>query len=729
MLGFNLSVGRNRQSFGDADAQAFITATGLTGTTETTAVRRLVANLKTYGLWSKMKAIYPFVSDTYNLVSYSEDLTNASWGKDNASATGNTTTAPNGTLTADSLIENALTNQHLIYQSATTSTGSIYTYSCYIKANQRTAVALQLADSSGTAKRYTILVDLSNGTFLTSRSSNSPTNTGYSITNASNGWYRISISMTQSGGTTMYCHIALSNSNTPTFNPVDFPTYAGDGVSSIYVWGSQLELGSTMTTYQPIATTPANRFVSQFKYNLKDPRDLDAAFRLAFSGTWTYTKQGATGNGVNGYANSYFIPDSNGLTLNNNHISFYSRTSAANGSTQFYDIGSANTAGSDLYSLYARRSTDTAAYDIGNFLNNRNSYSNTDGSGYFVGKINSDLTSKIYQSNVLKGTKSVTNQATLSSYKVYLGGLNENDSVTYYSPKQVAFATMGNGLTDTEASNLYTSVQTFQQDLSRQVGVPIVSDSDAQSFLNAAVITDTTQANAINTLVVGLKNASLWTKMKAIYPFVGGTATTHKWNLKDPRDLDAAYRLAFSGAWTHSSTGALPNGANAYANTYLNPVSNGLTSANSHLSYYARTVATSSDPAEIANFTNNNEAFVLQTKSSVGTNRFFYTLGSAASRVVATAPTGFLSGSAVANTRRDLYLNGVSVANNTTTDNAILGNYNLYLAAGNIGGSTVSSYSNAQSGFASIGNGLTSGEMLSYYNLVQAFQTSLSRQV
>ena len=53
--------------------------------------------------------------------------------------------------------------------------------------------------------------------------------------------------------------------------------------------------------------------------------------------------------------------------------------------------------------------------------------------------------------------------------------------------------------------------------------------------------------------------------MKALYPFVGGTATSHKFNLKDPRDLDAAFRLQFNGGWTHNSNGVTPNGTNGYA--------------------------------------------------------------------------------------------------------------------------------------------------------------------
>jgi hypothetical protein len=90
-------------------------------------------------------------------------------------------------------------------------------------------------------------------------------------------------------------------------------------------------------------------------------------------------------------------------------------------------------------------------------------------------------------------------------------------------------------------------------------------DSDAQAFFTAAGITDTTQQNAINTLVVGLKTDGLWTSMQAIYPFVGGTATTHKWNLRNT----ATNQLTFFGGFTHDSNGVTGNGTNSYATTNI----------------------------------------------------------------------------------------------------------------------------------------------------------------
>ena len=117
-------------------------------------------------------------------------------------------------------------------------------------------------------------------------------------------------------------------------------------------------------------------------------------------------------------------------------------------------------------------------------------------------------------------------------------------------------------------------------------GIPL--DPDAVAFLTAASITDATITTAINTLVIQLKAIGVWSKLKAIYPFVGGTATTHKFNLKNPANTDAAFRLLFVGGWTHSANGALPNGTNAYADTFLN-ANTALTNTSNHLSFYSRT--------------------------------------------------------------------------------------------------------------------------------------------
>src|SRR5262245_27713895 len=94
---------------------------------------------------------------------------------------------------------------------------------------------------------------------------------------------------------------------------------------------------------------------------------------------------------------------------------------------------------------------------------------------------------------------------------------------------------------------------------------PVVFDSDAQAFITAAGITDDTQEAALHTLVIAAKANGWWTKCFAIYPMVGGSASSHKYNLKDPQDTNGAYRLDFQGGWSHTSSGADPNGTTGYA--------------------------------------------------------------------------------------------------------------------------------------------------------------------
>lgn len=93
-------------------------------------------------------------------------------------------------------------------------------------------------------------------------------------------------------------------------------------------------------------------------------------------------------------------------------------------------------------------------------------------------------------------------------------------------------------------------------------------DVDAQTFITAAAITDSTEQGAINTLVTELKNANIWNKMRAVYPFVGGSASSAKFNLKNPVDSDAAYRISFTSGWTFTN-GAKPNGIDDFGNTFF----------------------------------------------------------------------------------------------------------------------------------------------------------------
>jgi len=259
------------------------------------------------------------------------------------------------------------------------------------------------------------------------------------------------------------------------------------------------------------------------------------------------------------------------------------------------------------------------------------------------------------------------------------------------------------------------------------------TDADAQAFIDAAGITDATQQSAINTLVTDLKGYGIWSKMKAIYPFVGGTSSTHKWNLKDPRDLDAAFRLVFNGGWTHSSTGALPNGTNGWANTFITPNSV-FSSNNAHGSFYSRSNTAQSQRTSFGCYdTAGQPNFTLALNYNV-TLKMFTVLGDnnyPLSGITNTDTRGFYSTSRTANNSLILKKNGLTVGSNTNTVivNSFPSTKTLVISAINTTGFNVAEFDNKQVAFTSFGDGLTDTEAANFYTAVQAYQTTLNRQV
>lgn len=257
-----------------------------------------------------------------------------------------------------------------------------------------------------------------------------------------------------------------------------------------------------------------------------------------------------------------------------------------------------------------------------------------------------------------------------------------------------------------------------------------ITDADAQAFFTASGLTGATNLTAINNLVVALKGFGIWSKMKAIYPFVGGSSALHKWNLKDPRDLDAAFRLVFNGGWTHSSTGALPGGVNGWANPFLNPNIT-LTLLNTHLSFYSRTLTIGNSQRDIGAYMGGFSvpSFSLGTNTGVLLSDHYWYTTNRMSRAIPNAQ-GLMLTSRTNNTTHKSYRNGVQLGATDTVSNAgnAMPNASLFIGAAN-SDSGATGFSNKEYAFASIGDGLTDTEAANFYTAVQAYQTTLSRQV
>jgi hypothetical protein len=243
----------------------------------------------------------------------------------------------------------------------------------------------------------------------------------------------------------------------------------------------------------------------------------------------------------------------------------------------------------------------------------------------------------------------------------------------------------------------------------------------AINFIAATGITASEQQAAINQLSTDLVNTGLMDKMYAVYPFVGGTSTTHQYNLKDPRDTNGSYRLTFSGGMTHSSTGVQFGGVNGSANTWFNPSFFGVNN-NCHISFYSRTLNSTTG----YEFGFNNSIILIcnygpQSQAYGG----FGTLISIAN----TNTRGFFVNNSLSNVA--LFRNGSQLTNTTTAifnPNTVATTYNLTLGADyRVSGAI--DFSTKECAFASIGRGLTTAEHQTFYTIVQNFQTTLGRQV
>jgi len=255
-----------------------------------------------------------------------------------------------------------------------------------------------------------------------------------------------------------------------------------------------------------------------------------------------------------------------------------------------------------------------------------------------------------------------------------------------------------------------------------------IFDADAQAVITAiegtgATLT-ATEKSACNQLIVDLKGYGIWTKMKALYGFLGGTAAAHKWNWKDPRDLNAAFRLVFSGGWTHSSTGAKPGGVNGYADTFLTS-SVTLTQNSTHISYYSRTqssgteveIGTSTGP----NATDNGSLLEIRTGTTT-----YYRINSQGTYITYTDADSraFYIGNRTASNVVNGWRNTTKVATGTTASSG-LSTRTFWLGGFNSGGSAF--YSTKECAFSSIGDGLTDVEAANLYTAVQAYNTTLGR--
>jgi hypothetical protein len=254
-------------------------------------------------------------------------------------------------------------------------------------------------------------------------------------------------------------------------------------------------------------------------------------------------------------------------------------------------------------------------------------------------------------------------------------------------------------------------------------------DPDAGAFINATGIGGI-EAEAINNLVNELKVGGVWGSILALYPYVGGTAQTCKFNLMNPQDTNAAYRLTFAGTWTFDAKGATPNGAaGTYADTYVNPSLTPFSRTSYHLSYYcpAQYVAGALIDIGQGDFNAVGESTI--TPRWTGDIAYFICYNSATTAGVFsvsgnTTTTGYWLSNRVS-TGQQGWKNGTKLGT-SVTNGAATANRTFFIAAENNGTGTLRN-SPRKHIIDTMGTGLTDIQAFNLSNSVQKFVTTLGK--
>ena len=261
-------------------------------------------------------------------------------------------------------------------------------------------------------------------------------------------------------------------------------------------------------------------------------------------------------------------------------------------------------------------------------------------------------------------------------------------------------------------------------------------DVDAQSFITAVGTLTSTEQTAVNDLVIDLKAGGVWAKKDAIYPLLGSTATSQKWNLKDARDLDAAFRISWTGSLTHgagyieNTLGTLGN----YANTHLIPsnLNTLMTTNDIGVSFWKSAHVSGGNYTEMGTEDTDTRPRI-EMQTGWGANLDFDCYWYDASERATFLPDnyiGLMSGNRIG-TSLSAYKDGVLGNNVTNTpaqnDHTILTEPIFLMGHSRVGSTTnVSAPTTGQQyrGFT-IGAGLTDAETLAEYNAWLAFYNTI----
>jgi len=245
-------------------------------------------------------------------------------------------------------------------------------------------------------------------------------------------------------------------------------------------------------------------------------------------------------------------------------------------------------------------------------------------------------------------------------------------------------------------------------------------DTDAQTYFTAHETLDSAytsgQKTALSTFFAGLKTDGLWTsKIQAMYLWRFGTATAHKWNLRNPVDSDGAFRAVFSGSHTHAASGITPDGTTGYADSKYVLQTNGTDNDSSYGVYIATSSVTAGADLGVDGGGASYHHIEFDATDVYGIADSF-TAGTYVTLAHGGTNNGFWVASRTSSTSLKLYKDGTQVGSTATTTNdkthTDIGANNFYLLGKNSAGTP--SYGKRKQSFAFIGKGMSDTDVTNF---------------
>ncbi len=256
-----------------------------------------------------------------NLLRFPNNFETTYWNKFNSSCIQNAAIAPDGTMTADKLNDNATNSIHTFDRQIPAAASTIYTTSVYLKAGD--IIRANVVVDAGGNNYANVWVDLQSGVILSGGSFTGFSNYSATITNVGTGWYRVTLTYrTHASATQMYVAVRTSSLTS------DF--YAGTG-QGIFVWGLITNLGATALAYprKPLGIRMEYNTAQMLAWSQQFDNPAWGKNALTVSANWPTTTN------IDGLVTSDKLIENNTLA---NHYFFYPVTGTAGTRYVFYAI-------------------------------------------------------------------------------------------------------------------------------------------------------------------------------------------------------------------------------------------------------------------------------------------------------------------------------------------------------------------------------------------------------